>query len=164
MGDGSVKLVCFYLHDQEFAADITAVVETMAVRPITRVFLTPPWLAGIINLRGDVVPIIDLANLLGMSETLLSDDSRIVLVRHAGTRAGFLVDGLAELVTLPLDRLSPPPATLDPELAQFVRGVASAADDRLVRVLDMAALFESDRLRTLDGARTERGTQGAPSS
>jgi purine-binding chemotaxis protein CheW len=133
----------------------------MAVRPITRVFLTPSWMAGIMNLRGDVVPVIDLAALLDLSETLITDESRIVLVRHARTRAGFLVDGLAELVTLPVDGLAPAPATLDPELAQFLRGIATAADGRLVRVLDLVALFESDRLRTLDGARTERGTQGA---
>ncbi|HUH04251.1 MAG TPA: chemotaxis protein CheW, partial [Kofleriaceae bacterium] len=63
-GDAA-KLVCFFLAGQEYAAPITEVKETMLLRPITRVFLTPPWLAGIINLRGDVVAVIDLARLLG---------------------------------------------------------------------------------------------------
>ena len=51
------KLVCFYLHGQEYAAAIGVIKETLAMRPITRVFLTPSWLAGIVNLRGDVVAV-----------------------------------------------------------------------------------------------------------
>jgi purine-binding chemotaxis protein CheW len=147
------KLVCFHLHGQEYAADIANVVETLVVRPVTRVFLTPAWLAGIMNLRGDVVAVLDLACLLGMPPTVLTEESRIVLTRHQGRRAGLLVDGLAELRSLDLTRIEPPPATLAPEVAAFLRGIVTVDGGEVVRLLDLPALFESDRLETLDGAR-----------
>jgi purine-binding chemotaxis protein CheW len=147
---GTDKLVCFFLHGQEFAAHIADVIETLTVRPVTRVFLTPPWLAGIVNLRGDVVAVIDLARLLGMAPTLVTDDSRIVLARHQGTRAGFLVDALAELRALDLAQAEPPPATLPSDVASFLRGVFTVPGG-VVRLLDLPALFESDKLRSLGG-------------
>lgn len=151
---GTAKLVCFFLHGQEYAADIGEVVETLAVRPITRVFLTPPWMSGIMNLRGDVVAVLDLARLLGMPPTLITDDSRIVLARHEGRRAGLLVDGLAELRILDLSAVEPPPATLAVEVASLLRGVVTVAGGEVVRLLDLPALFESDKLRSLGGSST----------
>lgn len=151
---GTAKLVCFLLHGQEYAAEIGDVVETLAVRPITRVFLTPPWMAGIMNLRGDVVAVLDLARLLAMPPTLITDDSRIVLARHEGRRAGLLVDGLAELRTLDLAALEPPPVTLAGEVASLLRGVVTVAGGEVVRLLDLPALFESDKLRSLGGSST----------
>ncbi|HTE51184.1 MAG TPA: chemotaxis protein CheW [Kofleriaceae bacterium] len=153
MAAGSAKLVCFLLHGQEYAADIANVVETLAVRPVTRVFLTPAWLAGIMNLRGDVVAVLDLSRLLGMPPTVVTDESRILLTRHAGRRAGLLVDGLAEL-RASQERLEPPPVTLAPEVAELLSGIMTFPAGEVVRVLDLAALFESDRLESLSGARS----------
>lgn len=147
------KLVCFQLAGQEYGADIADVKESMAPRPVTRVFLTPPWLAGIMNLRGDVVPVIDLGRFLGFPPTPPSDDSRIVLAQKDGHRAGLLVDALAELREVDLGALAPPPATLPPELGRLLAGLATLADGALVRVLDLGALFDHDRVRSLDGLR-----------
>jgi purine-binding chemotaxis protein CheW len=154
MAAGSAKLVCFLLHGQEYAADIANVVETLAVRPVTRVFLTPAWLAGIMNLRGDVVAVLDLSRLLGMAPTVVTDDSRILLTRHGGKRAGLLVDGLAELRHVEADQLEPPPVTLAPEVSELLRGIVTFAAGDVVRVLDLEALFESDRLDALSVARS----------
>lgn len=149
---GAAKLVCFFLGGQEYAAPISEVKETMLLRPITRVFLTPPWLAGIINLRGDVVAVLDLARLLGQAPTAPSDDSRIVVARHEPSdrrarTAGVLVDRMAELRTLPLDTLQPPPSTLGAESAELLRGIATLSSGAALRVLDLPALFESERMR-----------------
>jgi purine-binding chemotaxis protein CheW len=149
---GGDKLVCFMLAGQEYGAAIAQVKESMALRPLTRVFLTPPWLAGIMNLRGDVVPVIDVGRFLGLPPWAASDDSRIVLAQHGALRAGLLVDALAELRAAELAALQPAPSTLAPEVARLYRGLASV-DGALVRVLDLAALFDDDRLRTLDGLR-----------
>ena len=154
MAGGVSKLVCFFLQGQEYAADIANVVETLAVRPITRVFLTPPWLAGIMNLRGDVVVVLDLSRLLGMAPTVITDVSRIVLASHDGRRAGMLVDGLAELRTAERERIEPTPVTLAPEVAGLMRGVVTFSPGEVVRVLDLPALFESESLAALGGARS----------
>lgn len=147
-----VKLVCFYLGGQEYAAPITDVKETMLVRPITGVFLTPAWIAGIINLRGDVVAVLDLARLLGQAPTAVSGDSRIVIVQHRDAdertlTAGVLVDRMAELRTVDLTALAAPPSTLAPASAALLAGVATVEDDRPLRVLDLPALLSSEQMR-----------------
>jgi len=144
---GATKLVCFLLQGQEYAADIAAIKETMLVRPLTRVFLTPPWLAGIINLRGDVVAVLDLAQLLGLSPTVITDESRFVIALHDGKVAGVVVDEMAELRTLDLSQLQPPPPTLSSQGAALLRGVATVQGGAALRVLDMKSLFESERVR-----------------
>ena len=143
----ATKLVCFYLHDQEYAADIADVKETMLVRPITRVFLTPQWLAGIINLRGDVVAVLDLAQLLGLPATTITDDSRILIARHDGKSAGIVVDRMAELRTLDLGSLQPPPPTLSTETGALLLGLSTVEGGAAVRVLDLPSIFESERIR-----------------
>jgi purine-binding chemotaxis protein CheW len=146
-GGGPCKLVCFFLHGQEYAAPIAEIKETMLVRPITRVFLTPAWLAGIINLRGDIVAVIDLARLLGLRPTAITDSSRIVIATHRGKIAGILVDRMAELRNLDLDRLQTPPPMLAGDGAALLRGIATVDGGAPVRVLDLSNLFESDRLQ-----------------
>jgi len=144
---GSVKLVCFELQGQEYGADITEVKETIPVRPITRVFLTPAWLAGIINLRGDVVAVLDLAQLLELEPTTVTDDSRVVITQVGGVIAGFLVDQLAELRTIAVAALRPPPPTLSADGAALLRGLVNLDGGAAVRVLDLPALFQSERVR-----------------
>ncbi len=149
---GATKLVCFFLRGQEYAANIEHVKETMLVRPITRVFLTPPWLSGIINLRGDIVAVLDLAQLLGLPATNVTDESRILIAQQEGKSAGLLVDRMAELRTLDLGSLQPPPPTLPIETSALLLGLATIEDGAAVRVLDLPALFESDRLRAFERA------------
>ena len=148
-GADALHLVCFSLHEQEYGVAIADVKETLALRPIVRMFLTPDWLAGLMNLRGDVVPVIDLARFLGMPPTVAGDDGRIVVLRHKTLVAGVLVDRMAEVRVVPRDRLAPLPATVPAETASVMGGMA-AHDAGAVRVLDVAALFESERVRALD--------------
>ena len=144
---GPVKLVCFHLHGQEYGADISDVKETMVVRPITRVFLTPPWLSGIINLRGDIVAVIDLSQFLGLPPTVITEDSRIVIIRYDTKSAGIVVDRMAELRMLEPSELQPPPPTLAGDGTNLLQGVATVEDGAALRVLDLAKLFMSERVR-----------------
>jgi purine-binding chemotaxis protein CheW len=147
-GADALHLVCFHLHDQEYGVEIASVKETLALRPIVRMFLTPDWLAGIMNLRGDVVSVIDLSRFLGMPRAVAGDDGRIVVVRHKTLTAGVLVDRMADVRVVPLDRIAPVPATVPAETASLMRGIATI-DGGAVRVLDVAALFESERVQAL---------------
>jgi purine-binding chemotaxis protein CheW len=154
----TVRCLCFFLHGQEYAADIEQVKETMTVRPLTRVFLTPPHLAGIINLRGDVVAVLDLALRLGLPATAVTDDTRIVIARDDGVIAGLLVDRMAPLRTLRADAVRPPPPTLPAETAALLRGVATVEGGAPVRLLDLGALLASERQRA--GAEPETHPEG----
>jgi purine-binding chemotaxis protein CheW len=148
VSESRVKHVCFTLQGQEYAADIADVKETMTVRPITRVFLTPPWLEGIINLRGDIVAVVDLSQFLSMPATVVTDDTRIVILQRAGPprrTVGIVVDRMAELRSIDVDALEPVPATVG-DTDGLLAGILTV-DGVAVRVLDLAHLFESERLR-----------------
>jgi purine-binding chemotaxis protein CheW len=144
-----VRLVCFDLDGQEFGLIIDSVKETLTMRPLTSVYLTPRWVLGIINLRGDVVPLLDLAELLGMAATPVRDDSRIVIVDHGGLLAGVVVDALGELRRVDLAELAAPPSTLSEETREIISGVWTTEGGSALRVLDLDALFASDRIKAL---------------
>jgi purine-binding chemotaxis protein CheW len=143
-----LRLVCFELRRQELAFPIGDVRETLPLRPISHVFLTPPWLAGIFSLRGEIVPAIDLAVLLGLPRTMVGDDARIVVLERGPKVAGVLVERLCELRTIDEATLEPPPASLPAEVAAILRGIA-ATPNGTVRVLDLDALLAADRVGAL---------------
>lgn len=173
---GVIRYVCFRLRGQEYAADIANVKETMMVLPITRVFLTPPWLSGIINLRGDIVAVIDLARFMDLPPTAshvashprpgaslpsgrVDDHARIVICRHRGKVAGLVVDEMADLRTIDSESIQPPPPTLTGESAALLAGVVTVDDDAPLRVLDLSKLFDSERLRAFQRPDSPSGRE-----
>lgn len=148
-----IRLVCFRVRDQELALPIKAVRETIRLRPITPVFLTPAWLVGIFSLRGEIVPAIDLAPWLGLARTAVAEESRLVVLRHLGKVVGVLADSLAELRVLDRSLLTAPPPTLSTEQAELLSGVAATATGT-VRIIDPDALLRSERMRMLQGSET----------
>jgi chemotaxis signal transduction protein len=155
---GSLRLVCFELRGQELALPIDEVRETLPIQPITRVVLTPPALAGVFSLRGDIVPVIDLSVLLGLGRTDATDTSRIVVIDHERGTAAMVVDRLRDLRTLDDQEagalLDPVPPNLDPSVANLLLGIA-ATSTGTVRVLDANAIVNAEPLRVLAGAATE---------
>jgi purine-binding chemotaxis protein CheW len=177
-GAGPLRLVCFELRAQELALPIADVRETLPVPPITRVFLTPPCLAGVFSLRGDIVPVIDLGVLIGLPATAAGDDSKIVVVDPTGGSAprpaggavgvptprlaaldcaagvfGIVVDRLCDLRTVE-PPLEPPPVHLPAEIAGLLAGVV-ATPTGSVRVLDARAILSVEPLRQLARADAE---------
>jgi purine-binding chemotaxis protein CheW len=145
--NGPLRLVCFELRAQELALPIADVRETLPVPPITRVFLVPACVAGVLSLRGDIVPVIDLGILLGLPATAVGDDSKIVVVNHAAGVVGIVVDRLRDLRTVE-GALDPPPPNLAAEIASLLAGVV-ATPTGSVRVLDARALLTAPPLRAL---------------
>lgn len=158
---GPLRLVCFELAGQELALPIADVRETLPVQPITRVVLTPACLAGVFSLRGDIVPAIDLAVLLGIGHTEVTETSRIVVIDSSPT-VGIVVDRLRDLRTIePKENdagtpvLEPPPPGLEAGVASLLLGVA-ATPTGTVRVLDARAIVEAEPLRMLSAQEADR--------
>jgi purine-binding chemotaxis protein CheW len=158
---GDHKHVCFFLNGREFAVPIDEVRETVEMRPITPVFRTPPSLAGICNLRGEILAVIDPAPLLGLPPNRLERGGRIVIVEPDERAAGLIVDRLGPVRLFHDEDVVAPPATVAPAVAAMLAGVVSAAD-RPVGVLDVKRLFAAPELapfvrapRSAEGASTE---------
>lgn len=144
-GVARIDLVTFHVHDMIFGAPITDVRETVALRPITPLFHVPRCLAGITNLRGEILAVLDIAALLGLETTRHGAESRIVIVEHAGRAAGLIVDRLGEILSVPSDGVTDAPPTLSAEVARLLAGVVSMPE-QTVAVLDVARLFASAEL------------------
>lgn len=154
-GTENLRLVCFELRGQELALPIGDVRETLPIQPVTRVFLTPPALAGVFSLRGEIVAVIDLGVLLGLPRTEVGDESKIVVVEHEAGTAGIIVDRLRDLRTID-GALDDPPANIAPEVASLLQGVA-ATSSGTVRVLDARAVLTCETLRALADTQDEPG-------
>lgn len=140
------RLVCFWLGEQLFGAPIRFVRETVRLRPITRVFHTPDFIAGLASLRGEILAVLDIARLLGLPATPLDHDTHILIVECAKKRAGVLADRLSEVRDIEPGALSPPPPTFEPSVAANLRGVVSLPEAPL-GVIDLERIFASEELR-----------------
>jgi purine-binding chemotaxis protein CheW len=135
-----------------YGLPVEDVQEVMSPRALTRVFHAPAALAGVTSLRGDVLPVLDLGLLLGVSESTSSADPCIVVVKEATgarRRAGLLADALAGLRELPQAGLAPAPATLGELARALVTGIIP--DPPPCSVLSVAHLLDSPLLATLAG-------------
>ncbi len=150
-GAGTTRIVSFWLCGQLFALPIERVRETIALgkRPITRVFQTPDFVLGIVNLRGTILAVLDLGRYLGLGRAATGESSRVLVAEGEALRksAGLLVDAIAPFQTVSLQTLQPPPPTLRGERAACVRGVVMQTDERPLTLLDADAVIGAPELR-----------------
>ncbi len=148
-GAGPLRLVCFELRGQELALPIGDVRETLPVQPITHVFLTPPIVAGVFSLRGEIVPALDIGVLLGLARTEIGDDTRLVVIERPQGSAALVVDRLRDLRTLDA-ALDPAPSNVPSTMSTLLLGVA-ATSSGTVRVLDAGAILDAVRDDSQEG-------------
>jgi purine-binding chemotaxis protein CheW len=133
------ELITFEVEGQLFGLDIMSIREIRAWSPVTRLPSVPNYVAGVVNLRGTVLPVVDLAARLGWQPTEATPRHAIIVTQVAGQARGLIVDSVSDIVTIGQDSLQPPPATSDEGIADFLEGLA-ISDDRMIMVLDLAAL------------------------
>ncbi|MCA8977833.1 MAG: chemotaxis protein CheW [Planctomycetes bacterium] len=146
------QIVSFRLGGEEYGVDIMSVQEIILVGQITQVPEVPPHVLGVINLRGNVIPIVNLRRRFGMPEKASDEETRIVVMNIGGRTVGAVVDGVSEVLRLSHDDMSPPPTTLGGAGKDYVIGLARR-NDRLLILLDMARLLgsaEVDQVNTTE--------------
>ncbi|MBU0516804.1 MAG: chemotaxis protein CheW [Proteobacteria bacterium] len=133
------QMVTFFLGDEEFGVDITHVREINRLMLITPVPRAPASVEGVINLRGQVVPVVDLRRQFGLPALEHDRRTRIVVVDLEGTAVGFLVDEVSEVLRLPESAVESPPAMVGSLESKYISGVGKI-DDRLLIILDLPHL------------------------
>jgi len=142
-------LVIFTLEDECYAIDIRDVWEINTMQNITHVPRTPHFIEGVINLRGEIIPVMDLRKRLGLGTRGYDRHSRIMVTQSSHNRLGLIVDSVEEVSKIP-NSLIKPTAELGVLIdEEFVRGVAQK-DERLIVLLDLQRLLGEDEQQTLD--------------
>lgn len=130
-----LQLVTFRLANEEYGLPITKVREINRLVPVTKLPQTPSFMEGIINLRGLIIPVIDLRKRFEMSVAAHDDDTRIIIVDISGQIVGVTVDAVTEVARLNTANIEPSPATVAVN-SQYIEGVGKI-DDRLIILLDI---------------------------
>ncbi len=117
------RFLVFAVGDQSFALEISCVIEIVEVLPITKIPNMIECIKGIINLRGAIIPIIDLRLRFGYTETVYTDRTCIVVVEHDGMSVGFIVEEVKEVLSIAEEEISPPTSLSDQNHSQYVKGI-----------------------------------------
>ncbi len=142
-GDAVIQLVTFQLKDETYGINVMQVQEVLRVTEIAPVPGAPQYVLGIINLRGNVVTVIDTRSRFGLASTEVDDASRIVIIESEEQVVGILVDSVAEVVELRHSEIDAAPNIGSEESARYIQGVASRDDDLLI-VVDLNKLLSDE--------------------
>jgi purine-binding chemotaxis protein CheW len=152
--DGTLQVVCFRVGDGTYALDIMRIKEIIRPVPITKVPLAPPFVEGIIELRGAFLPLVDLRKRFDLPAGPADRDSKYIIVGIDGRIVGLLVDAVADRRRVPTAEISDPPAIAVGGRSRFFAGVVKSEGDVLV-LLDLDAILsasEKDQLRGMETA------------
>jgi purine-binding chemotaxis protein CheW len=143
------QYLAFNLENEVFAFDISKVREVLEFDTVTKVPQTPEMMKGVINLRGSVVPVIDMRVKFGMGETLKTVNTVIIIIEidldGTSTMIGALVDSVQEVMDLDSDHIEPPPKIGTKLNTDFIRGMGKQDGEFLI-ILDIEKIFSSEEL------------------
>lgn len=135
-----LQLVTFRLGNEEFSLDILRVQEIIRHMELTRVPRTPDFVEGVINLRGRVIPVLDLRKRFGMPSDERTNETRIIVVDVDNRTVGLKVDAVSEVLRLPADTVEPAPAIVTGAESDYIKGVGKL-DGRLLILLDVEKIL-----------------------
>ncbi len=148
------QLVSFVVENEEFGVDILKVQEIIRTVEITRVPKSPEFVEGVINLRGRIVPVIDLRKRFGISKKERDNETRIIVVELTDKVVGFLVDKVKEVIRVEKSIIEPPPDLTTSVNANYITGVAKL-QDRLLILLDLDKVLSSNEQEHLTEIEAE---------
>jgi len=143
-----LRWVTFKLEKEKYGINVMQVQEVLRVTEIAPVPGAPNYVLGIINLRGNVVTVIDTRSRFGLPTKEMDDSTRIVIIEAEEQVVGILVDSVAEVVDLRLNELDSAPNVGTDESAKFIQGVASL-DGELLIIVDLNKLLNDDQWREM---------------
>ena len=151
------QYLTFILNEETYAIDINQVREVLDFTDITKVPRMPEFMRGVINLRGGVVPVVDLRLKFGMTMTEKTLDTCIIIIEiiidDDMTLIGTMADSVKEVLSLEADQINPPPKIGTRLNTDFIRGMGKKNDDFII-ILDIDRVFSADELLIVQDADT----------
>lgn len=137
------KVIVFQLQDEEYALSVEQVASIERMLPITRVPQTADFVKGVINLRGVVIPVLDLRTRFNIKPSPYNESTRIIVVYFDGMEVGLIVDTANDVLDIPEDTMENPPAVVGAVDVDYIKGIANL-DHRLLILLDLQKVLKSD--------------------
>lgn len=127
------QFVVFRIGTENYGINIRQVLEIIRETTPTTIPMAPPYVKGVIDLRGDIVTVIELHGSLGVVERKVTDDARIIVLEAEQQKIGIVVDAVIEVASLTDDKIQPPPKTTG-VLSEFVEGIAKIGEEMTVLI------------------------------
>jgi purine-binding chemotaxis protein CheW len=151
------QLVVFTLAKEHYGVRIAVVESIIKLQPITAVPCSPAFVEGVTNLRGRVLPVIDLRKRFGLPADEPTKDTRIVVVEMSGTLVGMIVDAVSEVLRVPAESIESPSPIVTTVDSAFITGIAKVGE-RLIILLDLEKVLSPEEkadLQVLQPAQAE---------
>lgn len=146
-----VQVVSFQLGNEEYGVDISQVQEIIRMVEITHVPRAPRFMEGVINLRGQLIPIIDLRTRFGMPRAQHTKSTRIVVTEIGTKRVGIVVDSVSEVLNIPIEQVEDAPDMIAGVGTEYIQGVGKV-NDRLIILLDLTMVMSGEEKAQLESA------------
>ena len=161
-GDNPViQLVGFRLDNEDYAIAITKIQEIILMKPITRIPQVPDFIEGLINLRGSVIPIVNLRKRFGLAAREVDDETRTIVVNVHDKTVGCIVDAVTQVMRINRDQIQPPPLSVLAVAHQYISGLARL-EDRLLIILDIERLFDEQSLAAVPVGQARPSLRATP--
>ncbi len=148
-----VQVVSFRLGNEEYGVDIAQVQEIIRTVEITHVPRASHFMEGVINLRGQLIPIIDLRTRFAMPRAEHTKSTRIVVTEFGNKRVGIVVDSVSEVLNIPIEQVENAPEMIAGVGTDYIQGVGKV-NDRLVILLDLAMVITGEERAQLEAAES----------
>jgi purine-binding chemotaxis protein CheW len=156
-GKDYLQVVSFQLGQEEYAIEITKVKEIILHGGVTKVPQMPDFIEGIINLRGNVIPVIDLRKRFGLPVGAVDEHTRIMVSRMDTKIIGLIVDSVSQVLKIPKAQIQPPPETIAGLAGEYLVGVGKL-EDKMIMVLDIEKIITSSEQNALLAADSQSDT------
>ncbi len=144
-----VQVVSFRLGHEEYGVDIAQVQEIIRMVAITHVPRAPRFMEGVINLRGQLIPIIDLRTRFSMSRQEHTKSTRIVVTEIGSKRVGMVVDAVSEVLNIPIENVEDAPEMVAGVGTEYIQGVGKVGE-RLIILLDLTMVISGEEKQQLE--------------
>ncbi|WP_127531907.1 chemotaxis protein CheW [Paenibacillus kobensis] len=149
MGE-ELKVIVFALGEEQYGIEVDKVRTIERMQPITRVPKAPGFIKGVINLRGVVIPVLDLRGRFGLEETVATDNSRIIIVAANELEVGFIVDSANDVIDIDSDTIDSPPEVVGGIKAKYLQGIAKIGEKQLLVMLNLSEVLNRKEIIQLE--------------
>lgn len=145
----SFQIVCFKIGNEEYGIDILQVQEILKLPKVTKLPKSKDYILGVIDLRGKVIPIIDLSSKFNIKSKMDRESSRAIVVDISGKKVGLGIDSVSHVVKINQNDIEPPPPIVKGISGKYVVGIAKLSEGFVV-ILDISHIFSKEELSMIE--------------